>query len=190
MPGYLRHRVLASDTLRGLALKYLGGHGSWSDIASLNNLSPADYDLVGVKELLIPIDVGTGTRGDDPLLSDLAVIDGVLSFDDRGGAVERSGLNNYIASLLRALSTNLLDTVFHPEYGLDLDRCVGLAGTPLFLRFLRLEVERVIRRDPRTADVLKVTIKQKPGLRWIQIGASVRPVGTTDTIELLVDRSA
>lgn len=188
MASYVKHRVVGSDTLRGLAVTYLGSHDRWTDIAALNNLDPGQYDLTGVAELLIPIEIGFPDAGNDPFLADLAAEAGAVVLDDQGNLITRAGVNNYLQSILRALSTNMGELVTHPDYGMDLDRCVGVAGTALFHRFLALEAERVIRRDPRTENVIKVTVVQPPKLRQVQIGATIKPYGTRDTIELFVTR--
>ena len=188
MAAFLRHRVTQADTLRGLAVQYFGKHERWGDIAALNHLDPSQYDLVGVAELLIPIELGQVGFGNDPFLIDLMANAGSVVTDDMGNLVTRGGTDNYIQSIMRALTTNLGEVVTHPDYGMDLDRCVGVAGTALFLRFLRLEAERVINRDPRTDKVLKVAVVHRALTREVQIGAHIKPKGTQDTIELLVNR--
>lgn len=192
MASYLRHKVLPTDTLRGLSLYYLGDHDRWAEIVALNNLDPGQYDLYsqGVRELLIPIEVGPGGNNlDNPYLVDLAVEGGVIQLAPSGGVMLRVGVANVLASLVRALSTPRGSLLPHPAYGLDMDRFVGMAGTRLFLPLLRVEAERVIRRDPRVNNVNNVQVVQLPGLRQIQIGAAVQLIGSRDAFDLVVERT-
>lgn len=190
MASFLRHRVIASDTLRGLALRYFGDHDLWVAIVEMNSLAPDQFDLVGIKELLIPIVIGSGdAQTESPYLADLYVKNGGLTFAPQRDAGLVSGVQNVMGAIVRQLSTDKGAMVHHPGYGLDLDRFVGTAGTRLFLRLLKVEVERVIRRDPRVADVRGVRIVQPGTLRQIQIGARIMLVGGRDMFDLAVERS-
>jgi phage baseplate assembly protein W len=189
--AYLVHRVRPQiDTLRGLALEYLGDARRWADIALLNNLPASAYgDLSGIAELTIPVDVGTGQGPGDALRTDLAVRDGAFLWDAAGNMLTVNATENLMRSLLRALTTDRGALVHHPDYGLEIGKYLGLAGTPLFLRFLKLQIEQVIMRDPRVERVTNLRVRQVAGERRIEVAATIQPVDTPDTIELVFDRS-
>jgi phage baseplate assembly protein W len=188
--AYMTHKVRPQvDTLRGLALQYLGDARLWADIALLNQLPGAAYDdLTGIDTLLIPIEVGPGAVGVDAMRTDLAVRDGALVWDAAGNLVTVGQTENLMRSLLRALTTDRGALVHHPEYGLDLGRYLGLAGTPLFLRFLKLQIRQVILRDPRVEQVLNLRVRQVAGERRIEVAATIQPVDSPNTIELVFAR--
>lgn len=186
------HTVLQSDTLRGLAVRYYGDHKRWVEIAKANGIVNEYDDLSAYNTLLIP-DLTDDALGDpgDPFYVDVAVgADGGLALDARGEVRPVGGPENLMAGLLRALTTDLGDLLPHPGYGIALSRYIGFAGTPLFHRFLALEVRRVILRDPRVADVKNIRVRQKPGTRHIEIAAEVLPIGGGAFIRLLFDREA
>jgi hypothetical protein len=184
--------VIETDTLRSIALKYFGDHLRWVDIVATNSLTPADFDLqaAGITDLFIPIAVGVGTTPGNPYLTDIAVDDNQgIVFSESGGIGVTTGIENVAAAVVRALTTNLEELLAHPEYGLDLDRYVGVAGTDLYLRFLKLEAGRVIRRDPRVSNVVNLKVTQNPGVRQIVITGNVQLVGGADTFDLTAKRS-
>lgn len=186
------HTVLQSDTLRGLAVRYYGDHKRWVEIAKANGIVNGYDDLSRFDTLLIP-DLAGGSLADpgDPFFVDLAVDrERGLVLDARGDTTPVRGAENLMASLLRALITDQGDLLPHPGYGIALSRYIGFAGTPLFHRFLALEVRRVILRDPRVEKVKNVRVRQKAGTRHIEIAAEVLPLGGDAYIRLLFEREA
>jgi hypothetical protein len=188
VPAYIRHRVLDIDTLRGLSARYLGDMRRWTELAVLNNLTPDQYGLVGVSELVIPVAIAAVGSSDDPFLTDIAVVKGAYVIDDRGDVVGISDLPNLVASLVRALTTDVGDLQGYPGYGFDLGLVVGRAGSRLMLRSVEHEAGRVIRRDPRVVQVSKIRAIFSPIQRRITITASIQPIGTKDTIDLVAER--
>lgn len=191
MASFLIHRVTQADTLRGLAKRYLGDHKEWVQLVTFNELQPEQYDLwgAGVRELRIPINTGPGEGDQDPYLTDLAVdADGGLVLAPGGGLATVSGVPNVISSLVRALTTDLGQLMPHPQYGMELDRLVGVAGSGFFLPLVKSEVRRVITRDPRVAEVRDLKVTQLAGLRQVAITGKVSLVGSSDTFEFYVDR--
>lgn len=185
------HTVLQSDTLRGLAVRYYGDHKRWVEIAKANGIVNEYDDLSRFDTLLIP-DLAGGALNDaaDPFYVDVKVDRGGLVLDSRGDVRPVAGAENLMASLLRALTTDQGDLLPHPGYGMALSRYIGFAGTPLFHRFLALEVRRVILRDPRVEKVQNVRVRQKAGTRHIEIAAEVLPLGGDAYIRLLFEREA
>lgn len=182
----LRHRLKGHETLRSLAVDYLGDHTRWADIAYLNRLYADQFDLAGMKWILLPIEVGPAARvNGDPFLTDLNVYNGGLVITESGALGTVAGLKNLARAILRALMTRRGALFAHPDYGMDLERYVAHTGNPLFLRFLKLEVERTILKDPRVERVENVRVVYSPNERAIEIFGTIHPVAVEDAIELL-----
>lgn len=187
MGAFIRHTVTDADTLRGLAQAYLGTHVRWVEIAHLNRLEPSQFDLAGIRELLIPVAVGPDGVTDDLYLKDLAVVGGGLVITEAGQLGTVSGLKNLAVSILRALVTDRGSLLDFQLYGLSLEKYVAFAGGALFLRFLALEAERVILRDGRVSHVkdLRVTLTEQS----LQITGAIFAVGSADSIDLVARRT-
>jgi phage baseplate assembly protein W len=186
MGALLRHRLKGHETLRSLAVDYLGDHTRWAEIAHLNRLYADQFDLLALKWILLPIEVGPASRiNGDPFLTDLNVLNGGLVLTESGALGTVAGLKNLARAILRALMTPKGALFAHPSYGMDLERYVAHTGNPLFLRFLKLEVERTILKDPRVERVENVRVVYQPTQRSIEIFGTIHPVAVEDAIELL-----
>lgn len=176
------------DSLRSLALEYLGDQGDWYRLASLNGLPPsAASNLDGVAEVIIPIDAGPA-GGKDPYLVDFAATGRrALALGDNGDLFALGGKANVRAALARALTTDTRAMLPHPEYGVELARFIGRGADGLRLLFLKEEVRRVILRDPRVQAITSLEVVQRPGERRAQILGRIELVGG-DSIDLVEDR--
>jgi phage baseplate assembly protein W len=189
MSALLRYRVKGWDNLRRIALRFLGDQERWQEIVRLNNLQPGPYGQYSLKDitwLTLPIPVGpAGFPSRDPYLTDLDTDNaGSLILTDAGHVGVRQGILNLYRAILRALSTPRGALIAHPEYGLDIARYVGHVGTPLFGRFLQIEVTSTILRDPRIAGVSDVTVMLLPDKRTIEIDGLITPVASDDRFYL------
>lgn len=170
----IRHLVSSTESLRTLSVRYLGSAALWPQIAAANGLENADITSFVGTEILIPVSSQDTGPVEDPYLIDLAIENGDLVLDPFTGDLKTvGGVDNFVRSILRALSTNQGDLSEHPDYGFGIDTYAGEAITSLYPRFLKLEVERVIRTDPRTKDVPEVTVDFDGTKKWLSIGARI-----------------
>jgi phage baseplate assembly protein W len=192
-----QHIVIATDTLRGLALAYFDDASRWPEIATVNHLA-GDADLQAVRlrtppfdtyggYVTIPIAITDGPNTQDPYLIGLAIVDGDLGWDITTHAYTTvSGQANLVQSLLLALKTELGELTEHPDFGFDIARyAIGAVGG-LYSLFLRREVLRVIKSDPRVQDVADLNVIFVSDKRLVTVFATITDV-TGGTVKLTGD---
>lgn len=170
-----RHLVTRYDTLRDLALQYMGSADRWMEIAAANGLKSADLAASIGKEITIPVEApGVGV---DPYKVDLLIRDGDLAATATGDLVTIGGRQNYAISIIRMFNTDPGELRQHPSKGLDVvgyqgEAIVGLAGA-----LIRLDVDRIFKADPRTSRILKNAATFLPLQKRVSISATVEDVG-------------
>lgn len=165
------HLVTRFDSMRRLAVEYLGSASRWPEIAALNGLDDAELEgLVGT-EILIPVALEEG-RNQDPYLIDLAIEDGDLVLEN-GDLKTIGGRDNLAASLSRAFVTRPGQLREHPSFGFDLDRYAAEAGSSIHPLLIKHEAEQLFRADPRVREVKEVEVQHRPGSRWVTVAAVV-----------------
>lgn len=167
-----RHLVTRYDTLRQLAVKYLGNADRWLEIALANNLKNADIDHLVGQEILLPIEE-PGTL-QDPYRRDLLILDGDLAESPGGDLLTVGGRDNYALFQLRMFATRPGDLGRHPRKGFRVSAgdAVGNLTGPL----LRLDAEELFRADPRTRRVLKLDANFVPSQKHVRIAATLEDV--------------
>jgi hypothetical protein len=151
----IKHTINSSDTLRDLAITYLGSADRWIEISAANGIQGADLSALVGTQIVIPVTRAVGLIESDPYFTDLAIVDGDLALvsDDLKTV---TGPANYITSLLRAFDTEPKELTEHPDWGFDLEKYAGEAGSTIHAMLMQQEAERVFRGDPRTKDVREV----------------------------------
>jgi len=150
----LTHIVRSGDTLQGIALRWLGTHERWVEIADANGL---DYGaaLTSGAEIVIPGQAGTlaetTTDAVDIVLPEPGS-DEAIGTTASGDLATHSGLASFRATFLRGLATSPGDVHHHPEWGVGAERALSLPLLRAREDLLR-RIKRFCGADRRIVDV-------------------------------------
>lgn len=184
-------QLLQNESLPDLANRTLGDYTRWTEIATLNGLSPP---WVGVtpasgiatpgQRLLIPTPgtapSSTGAAPSynvDVLGTDIYIgeINGNMP-EWTGDLQTITGISNLAISLGRRLQTALSTLIFHPEYGSRLPMEVGQIQDQVLASQVNAFGAAALQSDPRVAAVLSATSSLTSPVQLAFQGV-VRPIG-------------
>ena len=121
-----KYMVRMGESIFDIAARFYGDINSWTDIAALNRM-PTPYifaDNTPVEPgsfIELPAElqlISNSNLAEDPLLTDLLLVDGDLYFTDKDLSIV-SGMQNMVQALRNRLSTRQGELAFIPAYGLS-----------------------------------------------------------------------
>lgn len=170
--GYRLAETHQGDTIQKVAARTLGDASRWPELVAYNNLVPPYLvdDIAGIEtsgdgmvliagmHLRVPVSKPTSNvvNPTDIFGTDLLLdANGFFTAAD-GQLTLVSDVPNLTQALRIRLSTEQRELVWHPRYGNPLFQYVGVKSNPVYLQLTAALGERVIRADPRIADVPRV----------------------------------
>jgi phage baseplate assembly protein W len=156
------------DTLQEIAARELGDASRWTEIVAYNNLVPPfitdDADEAGPGVILtgsrirLPApstQVSARLSADQAFGTDMRLDRGALAVTDAGDFDVVSGSANLVQALSNRVVTERGELVFHPRYGCETRRLVGLANGPTKRLLAAQSAKAAVRQDPRVTRVTK-----------------------------------
>ncbi|MGI4946776.1 MAG: hypothetical protein ACRYHQ_40500 [Janthinobacterium lividum] len=156
--------TLQGDTLQAVALRELGDASLWYDLVGLNNLLPPyltdDASLVTARVLLAGATIkvpssavpATGVADADALYgTDIMMQSGRLSATATGDFALVSELPNLVQALENRLGTEKNELLYHPDYGFDGPRLIGLGASSAVNQLLAAKLAQCVASDPRVS---------------------------------------
>lgn len=168
MAGFRFALTRVGDTLQAIALRELGDAARWPELISYNDLVPpflvddpslaARGVLVTGSALLVPAATMAAQQTDpDAVYGTDVALDkyGRVSVTADGDFDTVSGLPNLKQAISHRLDTERLELIFHPDYGGDARRLIGLVNGPTRGLVGARAARATVEKDPRVARVQK-----------------------------------
>ncbi len=165
--GIRRVSTDVGDTIQAIALRELGDTSRWTDLVAFNDLLPPYLTdslalagprvlLAGQQDIKIPSSAPPAngvTDADDVFGTDLSLAGGRLSATPGGDLQTISGVPNLSQALANVLATPMQDLAYHPGYGCDVFKLIGLGESTTRNHLAAAFVARAIRGDKRISRV-------------------------------------
>lgn len=181
--GFRFAETFRGDSLQTIAARELGDASRWTELISYNKLAPPfitdDKNAAGPgvlltgAQLLVPAPAPVVSSTIDPDLvfeSDIRLgADGEVATS--GGDFDIvSGAPNLVQALQNVIKTDKGDLIYHPEYGADIRRLIGVTNGPTASLIAARYAKSAIEADARinkvdlsqavaSGDVLNVTVE-------------------------------
>lgn len=164
--GFRFVETLRGDSLQTIAARELGDAARWTEIVSYNKLVPpfitddpalavSGVVLTGTR-ILVPAptpEVLSTTDPDAVFEKDVALgRDGELQADGVDFVV-LSGRHNLSQALRNRIETDRGELIFHPEYGSDVRRLIGVVNGPTASLLAAQYARSAVLSDPRVSRV-------------------------------------
>lgn len=156
------------DSLQLIAARELGDASRWTELIALNKLLPpfitddAAQARQGVilsgAQILVPAPVAVSTTTTDPdavFERDVQMGRGGELVTDGSDFVVVSGGGNLKQALKNRIETDRGELIYHPEYGCEARRLIGLVNGPTKALLASQAVKAAVQDDPRIARVIK-----------------------------------
>lgn len=154
------------DSLQSIASRELGDASRWTDLIAYNNLVPpfitddpaaavAGVHLAG-RPLLVPAPspaIDDASRTDDVFGTDVKLGKGGELLTDGVDFSLTTGPDNLVQALGCRIRTEHGDLMWHPEYGCDVRRMIGLANGPTKALLVAQFAKAAVQADPRVSRV-------------------------------------
>lgn len=165
--GYRMVQTQRGDTAQAVALRELGDASRWPEVVSINALVPPyisdDVRSTGVLKsgdlIRIPAAQTVVSSSADPAQVygvDAKLSNGLLA-SDGGDFVLASGVDNLTQALRHALDTDAGELAFHPSYGSNIRRVVGMVAGPNASALAAAYGKATISADARIEQVRSAT---------------------------------
>lgn len=168
LSGFRFVQTQYGDTLQAVALRELGDAAQWATLIAFNQLVPPyltdDAGLVRPGVLLtgatirVPsasAEVDAGVFPDEVFLADCKLERGQFEFQN-GDFTLVSGRANLHQAISHRIVTDHGELMFHPTYGANLNRIIGLSG-PVRQMVAADYVDDALRQESRIQSVNQVT---------------------------------
>jgi len=164
--GYRFAEVLFGDSLQTIAARELGDGARWVDLIAYNNLVPpfVTQDLAGIRPgvvgpgsmILVPAPapvISTTANPEEVFEKDVALgRNGELMTAD-GDFLVAAGRDNLRQALKNRIETERGELIFHPEYGSNIRRLIGVVNGPTATLLAAQYARSAVQADPRVARV-------------------------------------
>lgn len=187
LAGYRYVEIEHGDTLQKVAFRELGDAARWNELIWINNLVPPyitdDVDLASNRVLLsgglILVPSGRPVAGTtvDPnrvFDSDCRLRAGLLDSDEGGDLFVVSGMENLKQQLAHRIMTDRGQLMFHPEYGCDIRRILGVVNGVTASLLAANYAKAALMADDRVAEVVQTDAEIVGELTNLK--AEIRPI--------------
>lgn len=186
--GFRYVEIDHGDTLQKIAFRELGDAARWAELAWINDLVPpyitddpelaSDRVLLSGASLVVPGAARpTVSANIDPYKvfeADCELRKGLLEPDENGDFATVSGRANLKQQLIHRIITDKSALMYHPEYGCEVRRLLGVVNGPTAAILGRQYVKTALESDFRVAEVTLAEAAVE-GDRML-VDAEIRPI--------------
>lgn len=199
--GWRWAETRAADTLQTIAWRELGDAARWPELAALNDLlppyittDPAEAAASGGRVLLAGQHIRVFAADDaaDATVAPAEVYGADIATDrdgfltaDGGDLSAIAGLPNLRGALVRRITTDRGELVFHDDYGSGLRTMIGAVASPARAALAAREARQTIARDARVARIVSARAETQGDSLALSI--QVEPIASGAALSLRVE---
>ena len=170
LSGFRFAATRRGDTIQQVAFRELGDGARWVDLVNLNALVPpyltddatqvSDGVLLTGSQIVVPAATPIASSITDPsqtFLTDLLLVNGLLSTNGAGDFATVTGLDNLTQFLRNLIATEQGELIFHGTYGCAVRRVIGTVNGAVAALLARDYVSSAIQADPRVQSVAQAS---------------------------------